>query len=141
LFYGEYAHSLDIKNRMVIPAKFRTALGNAFMITHGFDKCLTIYTMDEWHNLEERLKILPRSNENVRKHLRTVFGEAFGCEPDGSGRVLIPQKLRDYAGINKDLISIGVSEYIEVWSKEFRDEANSAGTADDLARIMKEYGI
>ena len=141
MFYGEFPHSLDIKNRIVIPAKFRAALGDAFIITRGWDKCLTIYTMDEWRNLEEKVKALPRADEDVRRFMRIFFGGACECEPDAHGRVLIPQTLREHAGIVRDIVSVGVLERIEVWGKEYWDERGSCEIDDNIARVMKEFGI
>lgn len=142
VFYGEFQHILDVKNRIIIPAKFRLGLGESFILTKGWDKCLTIYTMEEWRNLENKIKELPRSDEKVRRFVRIMFGGACECEPDAQGRVLIPGQLREYAGINKEIISVGVLERIEIWSRECWDEYNDANHIDnELAMRMSELGI
>jgi MraZ protein len=143
VFYGEYQHILDVKNRIIIPAKFRAGLSDAFIITKGgWGSYLTIYTMEEWRSLEARIKQLPQSDESVRMFARIVFGGACECVPDTQGRVLIPSALKAYAGIVKDVITVGVSGKIEVWSKENYENQMEKGLMDDaVSARMSEFGI
>jgi MraZ protein len=118
MFMGEYQHSLDEKGRMIIPAKFRDALGQSFVITRGLDRCLFIYPMEEWSLLEQKLKALPLMKSDARAFTRFFFSGATECELDKQGRVNIPNNLREHAELDKDAVVIGVSNRVEVWSKE-----------------------
>lgn len=118
MFMGEYHHSLDEKGRLIIPAKFREALGPTFVITRGLDQCLFIYPMSEWMTLEQKLKSLPLMKSDARAFTRFFFSGAVECELDKQGRVTIPGNLRDHARIDKECVVIGVSNRVEVWSKE-----------------------
>ncbi|MCI8806042.1 MAG: division/cell wall cluster transcriptional repressor MraZ [Clostridiales bacterium] len=143
MFMGEYQHNIDSKGRLIVPAKFREGLGTVFVITKGLDNCLFVYTNDEWKVFEEKIKKLPLTNKDVRKFVRFFFSGAIECETDNQGRVMIPQNLREYAGIKKEVISIGVSNRIEIWSKEnwveYNDEENFID--GQLAEKMAELGI
>ena len=122
MFYGEYEHSLDIKNRIVLPSKFREELGDKFMITKGMDECIFVYSMSEWERIEQKLKQLPLNRKDARAFTRYFLSGAALCEPDKQGRILIPQKLLDHAKIdrndNKNIMIIGVSTRIEIWNKQ-----------------------
>ncbi len=143
MFMGEYQHNIDSKGRLIVPAKFREGLGTVFVVTKGLDSCLFVYTNDEWKVFEEKIKKLPLTNKDVRKFVRFFFSGAVECETDNQGRVMIPQNLREYAGIKKEVISIGVSNRIEIWSKEnwveYNDEENFID--GQLAEKMAELGI
>ena len=102
MFIGEYQHSLDSKNRMIVPAKLREGLGDKFVITKGLDGCLYAYPMNEWKALEEKLKTLPLTNKDARTFVRFFFSGATEVEPDKQGRGLIPQNLKEYASIEKE---------------------------------------
>ncbi|TDT61866.1 division/cell wall cluster transcriptional repressor MraZ [Fonticella tunisiensis] len=142
MFIGEYQHALDSKNRIIIPAKFREGLGNKFVITKGLDGCLYVYPMDEWKKLEEKLKALPLTNRDARAFVRFFFSGAAEIEIDKQGRALIPQNLIEYAGITKEIVSIGVSTRIELWSKEKWTEYNEQNIDfDEIAEKMSELGI
>ena len=142
MFIGEYQHALDAKNRMIIPSKLRDNLGNKFVITKGLDGCLYIYPLKEWEVLEEKLKKLPLTNKDARAFVRFFFSGACEIELDKQGRGLIPQNLREYAKIEKEIISIGVLTRIEVWSKEKWQEYNESDMDfDSIAEKMTELGI
>ena len=142
MFIGEYSHSLDNKNRMIIPAKLREGLEGRYIITKGLDGCLYVYPLDEWRELAEKLKALPLTDKNARDFVRFFFSGASEIEVDKQGRGLIPQNLIEYAGITKDIISIGVLTKVEIWSKERWDRYNNE-TMDynELAEKMRELGI
>jgi MraZ protein len=142
MFIGEYQHAVDTKNRMIIPSKFREALGSKFVLTKGLDGCLYAFTMDEWIILEEKLKTLPLTNKDARAFVRFFFSGANEIDIDKQGRALIPQNLLEYASIEKDIVSIGVSTRIEIWNKEKWDEYNNSNIDfDGIAEKMSELGI
>ena len=143
MFLGEYQHSVDSKGRIIMPAKFRDKLCQRFIVTKGLDKCLFIYTETDWGLLNEKVKGLPVTDQGVRKFVRFLFGGAAECECDAQGRVHIAQHLREYAGIQKDVVSIGMSNRIELWSREGWDLYNNdSNFIDDmLAEKMSQLGI
>lgn len=143
MFYGEYQHSVDVKGRVIVPSKFRDGLGEKFILTKGLDNCLFAYSSEEWANLEAKLRSLPFTDKDVRAFVRFFFAGATECEVDKQGRVLIPQNLREYAGLDKDVYIIGVSTRVEVWDKNkwenySGDENMSAG---NIAEKMAMLGI
>jgi len=142
MFIGEYNHALDSKNRMIVPAKFREGLGGKFIITKGLDGCLYVYPMEEWNKLEEKLKTLPLTNKDARAFVRFFFSGASEVEIDKQGRALIPQNLIEYANIEKEIVSIGVSNRIEIWSKDKWNEYNDLNIDyDEIAEKMSQLGI
>lgn len=118
MFTGEYQHTIDEKGRLIMPAKFREALGDVFIITKGLDGCLFVYTSEEWKTLEDKLKKLPFTNKDARAFARFFFSGAVECETDKQGRALVSANLREYAGINRDVVVIGVGTRIEIWAVE-----------------------
>lgn len=142
MFIGEYQHAIDNKNRMIIPSKFREELGSNFILTKGLDGCLYAYTSAEWKILEEKLKKLPLTSKDARAFVRFIFSGANEIEVDKQGRALIPQILMEYASIEKEIVSIGVSTRIEIWSKSRWDEYNNSYIdLDGIADKMSELGI
>lgn len=118
MFAGEYQHTLDEKGRVTMPAKFREKLGACFVITRGLDQCLFVYPLSEWVKVEEKLKALPFNRSDNRAFNRLFFSGAAEVETDRQGRVLIPQNLREHAAIEKEVMIIGVSDRVEVWSEQ-----------------------
>lgn len=142
MFIGEYQHAIDTKNRMIIPSKFRDELGSNFILTKGLDGCLYAFTISEWKVLEEKLKSLPLTSKDARAFVRFFFSGANEIDVDKQGRALIPQTLLEYAKVKKDIVSIGVSTRIEVWSKEKWEEYNNSDIDfDDIAEKMSLLGI
>ncbi|AND85254.1 division/cell wall cluster transcriptional repressor MraZ [Clostridium tyrobutyricum] len=142
MFIGEYEHSLDSKNRIIIPSKFRESLGSNFILTKGLDKCLYVYTKEQWHILEKKMEKLPLTNKSARAFVRFFFSGANELNTDKQGRALIPQSLLEYAIIKKDVVSIGVSNRIEIWSKENWIEYNNSNIDfDNIAEKMSDLGI
>ena len=142
MFIGEYQHALDLKNRMIVPSKLREELGNKFVITKGLDGCLYAYPLTEWKILEEKLKTLPLTNKDARAFVRFFFAGACEVEMDKQGRGLIPQNLKEYAGIEKDIVSIGVLTRVEIWSKEKWENYNDSNMDfDSIAEKMSDLGI
>lgn len=118
MFMGEYQHAVDGKGRLIMPAKFREELGDSFIVTRGMDNCLFVYPMHEWTTLEQKLKALPFTRSDARAFMRFFFSGAAECELDKQGRVLIPNNLREHAKLSKDVVVIGVSNRVEIWSQE-----------------------
>ena len=118
MFMGEYRHTIDSKGRLIIPARFREGLGDSFVATKGLDNSLFLYPQTEWSLLEQKLKSLPFTKADARAFVRFFFSGATECEMDKQGRVLITTNLRDYAGIERDVVVIGVSTRVEIWSQE-----------------------
>jgi MraZ protein len=142
MFIGEYQHALDPKNRIIVPAKLRDGLGAKFVITKGLDGCLYAYPLEEWKILENKLKTLPLTNKDARAFVRFFFSGACEIELDKQGRGLIPQNLKEYAGIEKDIVSIGVLSRVEIWSKEKWNEYNESNIDfDSIAEKMNDLGI
>ncbi|AVQ45292.1 TPA: division/cell wall cluster transcriptional repressor MraZ [Clostridium botulinum] len=142
MFIGEYNHSLDTKNRIIIPAKFREELGKNFVLTKGLDGCLYVYPKSQWEVLQKKLETLPLTNKNARAFVRFFFSGAHELELDKQGRTLIPQNLLEYGKIQKEIVSIGVSNRIEIWSREKWEEYNNSNIDyDSIAEQMSELGI
>ena len=118
MFMGEYRHSLDAKNRLIIPARFRDELGDTFVVTRGFDGCLTVYTEDQWKKIVSQLEQLPVTKSEVRKYVRSLLSKAQECEFDGQGRIQLPQSLVGVADITKKCVIIGAADHLEIWSEE-----------------------
>ncbi len=122
MFYGEFEHTLDRKGRLIIPSKFREALKEhyieRFFITRGLDKCLFMFAEDEWKTQEQKFKSLSFTKAESRRFNRMYFSGACEMLPDKQGRILIPSYLKEYAIIKRDVYIIGVSNRIEIWSKE-----------------------
>ena len=140
MFMGEHNHTVDAKGRVIIPAKFRDELGDEFVLTLGLDGCLFVYPNDEWLNFVNDLKGLPGSKE-ARQLQRYFMAGAASCEVDKQGRFLIPQKLREHAGLDKDLVLVGVLNKIEIWSKERWESNNTYENMDEIAERMSEFGL
>lgn len=143
LFIGEYQHNIDSKGRVIIPSRFREDLGYKFVITKGLDHCLFVYSLQEWENLETKLKTLPLTNKDARAFVRFFFSGAAECEADKQGRVLIPANLREYAKLDKDVVVIGVSTRVEIWDKTLWDQYNSDDniSPEAIAEKMEFLGI
>ena len=141
MFMGEYNHTIDAKGRLIIPSKFRELLGEEFVLTKGLDGCLSIYPMDEWKAFEEKLRALPLTNKNARTFTRFFVAGATNCELDKQGRILVPQTVRDFAGLEKDVVLTGNLNRIEVWSKEKWSENCDYDDMDSITEGMQDMGI
>lgn len=128
---------------MIVPAKYREELGSKCILTRGMDKCLYIYPATEWEHFMKKLSELPSSDTNVRTFIRHFYANAVEAEIDKQGRMIIPQELREYANIEKELITIGILNKIEIWSREEWGKAENKTELEptDFAQKMAEYGI
>jgi MraZ protein len=122
MFYGEHEHTIDRKGRLIIPSRFREAMKEhyveRFVVTRGLDKCLFLFPEDEWRTQENRLKALPFTKAQARQFNRLYFSGAVELTFDRQGRILIPPYLREFAGLKRDVVVVGLSTRIEIWSKE-----------------------
>ncbi|MDF2928041.1 division/cell wall cluster transcriptional repressor MraZ [Anaerospora sp.] len=143
MLMGEYLHTIDAKGRLILPAKFREELGELFIVTKGLDNCLFVYAKEEWAILEGKLKQLPLAKPEARAFVRFFFAGAAEVECDKQGRVLLPTNLRDYAQVEKDVVILGVSNRVEIWSKSVWDSYNEqiSPTVASIAESLVDLGI
>ena len=136
---GQHQHIVDPKGRVFMPAHFREVLGEHFIATKGLDNCLFVYSLAEWSLLEEKIRALPLSKG--RNMQRFFFAGAADLEADKQGRVLIPQNLRDYASLTKDVMIIGASTRVEIWDKQKWDYICGNITPQSVEEAMDELGF
>jgi len=133
MFRGSSFHTIDKKGRIIIPSRFRDAIKNTgqdlIMIT-GMDRCLFAYGMDEWTDIENKILHRPQKSEAMRRFQRIFIGNSQECKCDTQGRVLIPPALKKYAGLEKDIVLVGVINRFEIWSKERWDDENEQMDTD-----------
>lgn len=143
MFLGEFSHTIDDKGRLTIPAKFRDELESGVVITRGLDGCLWAYGRSEWEELAEKIAKLPSTNQAARNFSRFMFSSAFDSIPDRQGRILLPQPLRDYAGIQNKTIIIGVKNKLEIWNPAKWTEVVTAVEQDTEAVVaqLQDLGI
>lgn len=130
MFMGTYHNSIDTKNRMIVPSKHRDRLGGRCVLTRGLDPCLYIYSMEEWEKQVEKASALPESDPKVRAFVRFTFANAVECEFDKQGRIVIPAELKEFARIDKELITMGAMKKIEIWSKEVWEQTSKMDQKD-----------
>ena len=143
MLMGEYQNSIDAKGRIIVPSKFREELGYKCVLTKGLDQCLYIYPMEQWCKLQDKLSQLPLSDPKARSFVRYFYASAVECEVDKQGRMTIPPGLRSYAKIEKELVTIGLLERVEIWSKQTYESAENGGNLDpsEFAAQMELYNI
>ena len=136
---GQYAHNIDAKGRLFIPAKLREELGVSFYLAMGVDACLAIYPQSTWDKITEKIAALPMSQS---KTMRLLFANAAKCELDSQGRIVIPQKLRKYAGLDKDVVIIGVHDRAEIWSAAaWQAQEDEEMTPEKMSACMEALGF
>ena len=144
MFYGEYLHTIDRKGRLILPAKFRESAKNNFIekffINRGLDGCLFMFSEEEWRNQEQKFKSLPITKQQARTFNRLYFSGAVEIIADKQGRILLPGFLKDFAGIKRDVIIVGVSNRIEIWAKEKWQEfyGNSQPVFEEIAEELMD---
>ena len=143
MFIGEYIYSIDAKKRLAIPSKFRKDLGKKAVITRGLDNCLVIYPLKEWQKMAKKLESLPTSRVDARSFTRIVLSGAVDVGLDKLGRILIPDYLKSYAFLKKNVTILGLSNRIEIWDEgrwsEYKKKTEMA--AGDIAERLKELGV
>lgn len=147
MFVGKFYNSIDDKSRIIVPAKFRDGLGGRCVIANSIDSCLNIYPEEEWEAfVKEKLSKLSEFKQAERRIKRYFHESAVLCDVDKQGRVTISQDHKKYAGIKKELVTIGIDNIIEVWSKEYWDDQLDPDTGEmmdisQLAESMELYGL
>jgi len=143
MFIGEYIYSIDEKKRLAIPAKFRQVLGKKAVLTRGLDNCLVIYPLEEWQKLAKKLENLPSSASDARAFARIMLSGAVDVNLDKLGRILVPDYLKDYAFLIKNVAINGLSNKIEIWDekrwKEYKEKTEKQ--IGDMAQRLKDLGI
>ena len=143
MFIGEYSHVLDAKGRMFMPAKFRDELGEKFIVTIGLDRCLFVFPTETFQIYKEKLDAISLANRDARNFTRFFFAGAGECELDKQGRIMLPQKLRTYARLEKDVTVVGVSGRIELWNTEDWEKEHSIEdfSPDEFSEKMELLGF
>ena len=133
---GEYEHALDAKGRIFIPARLRAELGEEFYVTVSMEQCLTVYPREAWEEVTRRCREMPLVKQ---RKMRPLFAMAARCELDGQGRALLPQNLRQFAHLNKDVAIVGCNDRAEMWDLETWKEINAAEvTPENIAAVLEE---
>ena len=144
MFYGEFEHSIDRKGRLILPAKIREVAKNQFVekffVTRGLDKCLFMFSEEEWRSQENKFKSMPFTKQQTRTFNRLLFSGAVEVSFDKQGRILLPQYLKDFADIKKDVMIVGVSNRIEIWAKDKWQEffTNSRQSFEEIAEKLMD---
>ncbi len=143
MFIGEYRHTIDAKRRLAIPAKFRKKIGEAAVLTKSLDNSLVLYPMKEWEELAGKLAKLPVGQSGTRSFVRTMLAGATDVEIDALGRVLIPDYLKDFAGLKKNVVIAGLFNRLEIWDEDNWHEykKNSEKHTSEIAEKLGELGI
>ncbi|HAI74242.1 MAG TPA: cell division/cell wall cluster transcriptional repressor MraZ [Candidatus Moranbacteria bacterium] len=143
MFIGEYQHSIDPKKRLAVPSKFRGELKNKVVVTRGLDKCLFIYPMKVWQELAEKLGALPVGESRTRSFIRLMLAGATDVETDKQGRILIPDYLKEYAGLDKNVVIAGIYNRLEIWDELKWNEykKNAEKNTDEIAEQLGKIGV
>lgn len=141
MFMGEFAHNIDRKGRLIMPAKFREDLGETVVVNRGLDGCLYVYTLDQWQIVYEKLSMLPTTKKDARKYQRLMLSKASECDLDGQGRILIPANLVSLAELEKECMIVGVANHIEIWAKHKweRMEEEEEGSFEEIAESLSDF--
>lgn len=141
MFIGEYSHNVDAKKRLALPSKFRGELGSKVVVTRGLDNCLFVYPMKTWEVLAEKLGNMPVGEAGTRSFIRLMLAGAVDVDMDSQGRILLPEYLKEYAGLGKEVIVAGLFNRLEVWDIEkwaaykTKAEADSEEIAEQLGKL------
>jgi len=143
MFIGEYSYTIDSKKRMAIPSRFRKELGKKAVITRGIDNCLVVYPMKEWENLAKKLGSLPATQVDARKFSRIMLAGAMDVNLDNLGRILLPDYLKNYASLKKNIVICGLFNRLEIWDEnKWQDyKTKTEMTVGDIAEGLKELGL
>ncbi len=141
MFIGEYKHNIDLKKRLALPSKFRTGLGKSIVITRGLDNCLFVYPMKTWKELAEKLGTMPIGESSTRSFVRLMLSGAVDVKSDAQGRIVVPDYLKEYANLDKNVVVAGIFNRLEIWDeKDWNDykqkaEKNTEEIAENLGKL------
>ncbi len=140
MLMGEFHHNIDDKGRLIIPSKFRTDLGDSFVVTRGIDSCLFVYSKQEWDAVTSKLREISFTKKDARNFGRFFLSGATECEFDKQGRIVIPSPLMNYASLSKECVIIGVNDRLEIWDESKWDEFmnNNSENMSDIAENLFE---
>lgn len=143
MFLGTFNNSIDAKNRVIVPAKFRDKLGSGCILTIGIENCLCIYSREDFEVLADKMAGIPDSAIKARAFVRAVFSSASECEFDKQGRIIVPPNLKKRANIEKELVTLGVRNRIEIWAKEVweMEENEAMPDTEELAEALAQHGF
>ena len=143
MLIGEYQHAIDLKKRLAVPSKFRSELKNKVVVTRGLDKCLFIYPMKVWEELAGKLGTLPVGEAATRSFIRLMLAGAVDVEVDKQGRILIPDYLKEYAGLKRNVIVAGVYNRLEIWDEDkwAAYKKNAEKNSDEIAEQLGKLGV
>nr|WP_300917096.1 division/cell wall cluster transcriptional repressor MraZ [uncultured Acetatifactor sp.] len=141
MFMGKYNHTIDPKGRLSIPSKYREVLGDEFVVSKGMDGCLYVYANDDWKVFEGKLASLPLMSEEARQFARFFLSGAQSVTVDKQGRILMPQDLRDFAGLEKDVVLAGMGGRIEIWSLERWQANNDSIDINAISKGVMNLGL
>jgi MraZ protein len=144
MFRGSFEHTVDSKGRVSVPSKFRDIIADRYegklLLAMDYDKCLTVYPLEEWEKLEEKIKGLPTMKREVKDFMRFLLASATECELDKQGRVLIPPAHREHAGIAKNVMLVGIIDKIEIWDAKAWEARNSQN-GDKIGEALAALGL
>ncbi len=143
MLIGEYKHTIDAKKRLAIPSKLRKELGAKTVITRGLDNCLFVFPLNQWNKLVEKLSKLPLGQRDTRGFIRLMLAGASETRLDGLGRILVPDYLKQYAGLKKDVIIAGVYNRLEIWDEDKWNlfKQSTEKEVDNMAERLGELGV
>lgn len=132
MYIGQYCHNLDAKGRVIMPSRFREQLGEVFVVTPGYEGCLSVYSEEEWNKFASQLMSMPSHNADARRLIRMFSSGAVTCETDKQGRILLPSHLRQHANIEKEVMVIGAIDKVEIWDSAAWERYNNGEDAMSL---------
>ena len=143
MFIGEFNHTIDTKNRLAVPSKFRGELGSRLIVTRGLDQCLFVYPMKVWDTLAEKFGSFSVGDSQSRSFVRLMLSGAMDVDVDSQGRILIPEYLKSYAHVKKEVIVVGLFDRLEIWDEKkwtnYRQKAEK--NTDEIAQKLGELGL
>jgi MraZ protein len=144
MFRGSFEHNVDSKGRVSVPSKFRDIIAERYegklVLSIDLDRCVTVYPLEEWERVEEKIRSVPQMQKEVKDYMRFVFSAATECELDRQGRILIPPALRERAGISKSVVVVGIINKIEVWDRATWD-ARRSQNSDKIGEVLASLGL
>jgi len=144
MFRGSFEHNVDSKGRVSVPSKFRDIIAERYegklVLSIDLDRCVTVYPLEEWERVEEKIRSVPQMQKEVKDYMRFVFSSATECELDRQGRILIPPALRERAGISKSVMVVGIIGKMEIWDKAAWDARKSQG-GDKIGEVLSTLGL